>query len=66
MRIAGFVKSPGTDVQIHTVGPLRRHCLPAIVSTYNYEMELVGLSLGVTYDWGFIPSKQIDVSEIAS
>lgn len=42
MKIAGFAEALGIDVQIHTAGPMHRHCLSAIVNTHYYEMGLVG------------------------
>ncbi len=42
MKLAGFAEALGMDVQIHTAGPMHRHCLAAISNTYYYEMGIVG------------------------
>lgn len=42
MKLARFAEGLGMDVQIHTAGPMHRHCLSAITNTYYYEMGLVG------------------------
>lgn len=42
MKLANFAEALGIDVQIHTAGPMHRHCLAAIPNTYYYEMGIVG------------------------
>ena len=42
MKLAQFAEAAGMDVQIHTAGPIHRHCLSAIPNTHYYEMGLVG------------------------
>lgn len=42
MKLANFAEALGVDVQIHTAGPMHRHCLAAMTNTYYYEMGLVG------------------------
>lgn len=42
LKIAQFADALGMDVQLHTAGPLHRHCLSAMPNTYYYEMGLVG------------------------
>ena len=42
MKIARFAEALGMDVQLHTAGPLHRHCMSAIPNTYFYEMGLIG------------------------
>ena len=42
MKLAAFAECLGMDVQLHTAGPLHRHCMAAIRNTHFYEMGLVG------------------------
>ena len=42
MKIACFAEALGMEVQLHTAGPLHRHCLSAIPNTHFYEMGLIG------------------------
>ncbi len=42
MKIARFAEAIGIDVQLHTAGPMHRHCMAAIPNTYFYELALVG------------------------
>ena len=42
MKLAHIAEGVGMDVQIHTAGPIHRHCLSAIANTQYYEMGLVG------------------------
>lgn len=42
MTLVRFAEALGMDVQLHTAGPMHRHCLSAITNTYYYEMGLVG------------------------
>jgi L-alanine-DL-glutamate epimerase-like enolase superfamily enzyme len=42
MKIARFAEAIGMDVQLHTAGPMHRHCMAAIPNTYFYELALVG------------------------
>lgn len=42
MKLAHFAEALGIDVQLHTAGPMHRHCLAALNNTYYYEMGLVG------------------------
>lgn len=42
MKLASFAEALGIDVQVHTAGPMHRHCLSAIQNTYYYEMGIVG------------------------
>ena len=42
LKIAQFADAIGMDVQLHTAGPMHRHCMAAIPSTYYYELALVG------------------------
>lgn len=42
MKLASFAEALGMDVQLHTAGPMHRHCMAAIPNTHYYEMGLVG------------------------
>jgi L-alanine-DL-glutamate epimerase-like enolase superfamily enzyme len=42
LKIAQFADAIGMDVQLHTAGPMHRHCMAAIPNTYFYELALVG------------------------
>ena len=42
MKLAAFAEALGMDIQLHTAGPMHRHCLSAIPNTHYYEMGLVG------------------------
>ena len=42
LKIARFAEALGLEVQLHTAGPLHRHCMAAIPNTHFYEMGLVG------------------------
>jgi L-alanine-DL-glutamate epimerase-like enolase superfamily enzyme len=41
MRLAVFAAALGMDVQLHTPGPMHRHCMAAIPNTHLYELALV-------------------------
>lgn len=41
MKLAAFCDAIGMEVQIHTAGPMHRHCMAAIVNTHFYELGLV-------------------------
>lgn len=41
MRLAHFAAALGMDVQLHTAGPMHRHCMAAIANTHFYELALV-------------------------
>ena len=41
MKLAHFCDAIGMEVQLHTAGPLHRHCMSAIVNTHFYELGLV-------------------------
>jgi L-alanine-DL-glutamate epimerase-like enolase superfamily enzyme len=41
MRLAHFAAALGVDVQLHTAGPIHRHCMAAIANTHFYELALV-------------------------
>ena len=42
MKLANFCDAIGMDVQLHTAGPIHRHCMSAIHNTLFYELALVG------------------------
>ncbi len=41
MKLAHFCDAIGMEVQLHTAGPLHRHCMAAITNTHFYELGLV-------------------------
>ena len=41
MKLAHFCDAIGMEVQVHTSGPMHRHCMAAIVNTHLYELALV-------------------------
>ena len=41
MKLAHFCDAIGMDVQVHTSGPMHRHCMAAIVNTHLYELAVV-------------------------
>ncbi|MEM7019452.1 MAG: enolase C-terminal domain-like protein [Pseudomonadota bacterium] len=41
MKLAHFCDAIGMEIQLHTAGPLHRHCMAAIVNTHFYELGLV-------------------------
>ena len=41
MKLAHFCDAIGMEVQVHTVGPMHRHCMAAIVNTHFYELAVV-------------------------
>jgi len=41
MKLAHFCDAIGMEVQLHTAGPLHRHCMAAIINTHFYELGLV-------------------------
>ena len=41
MKLAHFCDAIGMEVQVHTSGPMHRHCMAAIVNTHFYELALV-------------------------
>lgn len=41
MKLAHFCDAIGMEVQLHTAGPMHRHCMAAIVNTHFYELGLV-------------------------
>lgn len=41
MKLAHFADAIGMEVQLHTAGPIHRHCMSAIVNTHFYELGLV-------------------------
>ena len=41
MKLAHFCDAIGMEVQLHTSGPMHRHCMAAIVNTHFYELALV-------------------------
>jgi L-alanine-DL-glutamate epimerase-like enolase superfamily enzyme len=41
IRLATFAAGLGMDVQLHTAGPMHRHCMAAIPNTHFYELALV-------------------------
>jgi L-alanine-DL-glutamate epimerase-like enolase superfamily enzyme len=41
MKLAQFCAAIGMEVQLHTAGPIHRHCMSAIVNTHFYELGLV-------------------------
>ena len=41
MRLAHFCDAIGMEVQLHTAGPMHRHCMSAIPNTLFYELGLV-------------------------
>ncbi len=38
MKLAHFCDAIGMEVQLHTAGPMHRHCMAAIVNTHFYEL----------------------------
>ena len=42
MKLAHFCDAIGMEVQLHTAGPMHRHCMAAIANTHFYELGLVG------------------------
>ena len=42
MKLAHFCDAIGMEVQLHTAGPMHRHCMSAIHNTLFYELALVG------------------------
>ncbi|MCH2568851.1 MAG: hypothetical protein MKZ98_09875 [Pseudomonadales bacterium] len=42
MKLAHFCDAIGMEVQLHTAGPMHRHCMAAIQNTLFYELALVG------------------------
>ena len=42
MKLANFCDALGMEVQLHTAGPIHRHCMAAIPNTLFYELALVG------------------------
>ena len=41
MKLAHFCDAIGMEVQLHTAGPMHRHCMAAIPNTHFYELGLV-------------------------
>ncbi len=41
MKLAHFCDAIGMEVQLHTAGPMHRHCMAAITNTHFYELGLV-------------------------
>ena len=41
MKLAHFCGAIGMEVQLHTAGPMHRHCMAAIPNTHFYELGLV-------------------------
>ena len=41
MKLAHFCDALGMEVQLHTAGPMHRHCMSAIPNTHFYELGLV-------------------------
>ena len=41
MKLAHFCDAIGMEVQVHTAGPMHRHCMAAIVNTHFYELAVV-------------------------
>ena len=41
MKLAHFADAMGMEVQLHTAGPMHRHCMSAIQNTHFYELGLV-------------------------
>ena len=41
MKLAHFCDAIGMEVQLHTAGPMHRHCMSAIPNTLFYELGLV-------------------------
>ncbi len=41
MKLAHFADAMGMEVQLHTAGPIHRHCMSAIQNTHFYELGLV-------------------------
>jgi L-alanine-DL-glutamate epimerase-like enolase superfamily enzyme len=41
MKLAHFCDAIGMEVQLHTAGPIHRHCMAAIINTHFYELGLV-------------------------
>ena len=41
MKLAHFADAVGMEVQLHTAGPIHRHCMSAIQNTHFYELGLV-------------------------
>ena len=41
MKLAHFCDAIGMEVQLHTAGPMHRHCMAAIINTHFYELGLV-------------------------
>ena len=41
MKLAHFCDAIGMEVQLHTSGPMHRHCMAAIANTHFYELGLV-------------------------
>ena len=41
MKLAYFCDAIGIEVQLHTAGPMHRHCMAAITNTHFYELGLV-------------------------
>ncbi|MCY4531016.1 MAG: mandelate racemase [Gammaproteobacteria bacterium] len=41
MKLAHFCDAIGMEVQLHTTGPIHRHCMAAIINTHFYELGLV-------------------------
>ena len=41
MRLAHFCDAIGMEVQLHTAGPMHRHCMAAIPNTLFYELALI-------------------------
>ena len=41
IKLAHFCDAIGMEVQLHTAGPMHRHCMSAILNTHFYELGLV-------------------------
>lgn len=41
MKLAHFCDAIGMEIQLHTAGPMHRHCMSAIPNTHFYELGLV-------------------------
>ena len=41
MKLAHFADAMGMEIQLHTAGPMHRHCMSAILNTHFYELGLV-------------------------
>lgn len=41
MKLAHFADAMGMEVQLHTAGPIHRHCMSALLNTHFYELGLV-------------------------